>query len=1173
MKQDSIWHRQPHHGRHPFQSAKLRRMLKTVSAFLMIVLLGLLSALAEIQAQQTSSSKTVAARPKIVTLDELKTRRAAIGNRQNLDAELKADSQKNLDGAIAELELAAGFNQQLQEISQLIEPAPARLKVLQAELKKPYPVPDIIREQAQQMDIAQLEQQLSQEKARLAVDQAQLQKWNEHLSSEKTAIRQLPEKRAITARRINEIQAELADLREVYESDIVKFTKMLRLNSEREKLNAESKLNAQRQQSHNLLLDLFGMEVDVARRAVQYRSTKLAIWQAELQKFRQQEATQAQQEAREAMTRTRTLPRVIQDQFDINIQLAAELEDILQEEGALRKRYNDYQSRLRALEKDLATNKRRFEYSVLTEDIGLTLHTQRLNLPSVDQFAANAGDRQRRLSEISEKQVTLGQMLPELAFPNALVQRLVDSVMFLSDIDRQSFDLKIQELIANRIEIVEKLKSGYNRISKLLQDIGFTTQNIINTANNLSLLLDRHLLWIRSSKRLSKTDLLNLGPAFRWAFGASVWSDLWQDVSLSVRQHVIIWSVGIIMAVTLLSTRHWTRRKLRDINTQVQQQPWQDSISLSLKALALTVLLAVIWPFIIAFPSLVLLELQLIEPHTRATASGLLGAAKVLLILNLLYHISGKNGLAHLHFRWAESARQSLRHNLAWFIPIAFGCHFIVPVVNSIPAPEYSDSLVTFALMIWSVAVVIILIRTLRFKGGITSVLVQKDPKSWLARMRYVWFPLVIAIPLLILYLTAQGYYYSALKIDQLMSMTTILIFGLIILKDMVLRLLMLTRRKIALQKARMVRQLQLEKQSDPDAAPAPAAADADQASPMESTIGMEAIDEQTRTLLKTGIFILGLAGLWSIWKPVFPALGILQNVDLWKYTMVIDGVSQLHAITLADTVVAVIIIAITIISVRNLPGLLEIILLNRLPMDPGARYAYAAIFRYSLTAVGIIVALNIIGIRWSSLRWLVAALGVGIGFGLQEIVANFICGLIILFERPVRVGDIVTVGTTEGIVTKIRIRATTIRDWDLKELLVPNKEFVTTRLLNWSLSDRMTRLLVPVGVALGSNIEKAFALMKEAAAENEFVLADPEPVVSFDAFGDYGLTLTLRAYLSPAGTDNLITTRTELHQAINQKFTDAGIEISLPQRNVHLDTNGPLDVRVMSGLSAPKSA
>jgi potassium efflux system protein len=195
----------------------------------------------------------------------------------------------------------------------------------------------------------------------------------------------------------------------------------------------------------------------------------------------------------------------------------------------------------------------------------------------------------------------------------------------------------------------------------------------------------------------------------------------------------------------------------------------------------------------------------------------------------------------------------------------------------------------------------------------------------------------------------------------------------------------------------------------------------------------------------------------------------------------------------------------------------------------------------------------------------------VGIGFGLQEIVANFISGLIILFERPVRVGDIVTVGDTDGVVTKIQIRATTIRNWDRKELLVPNKEFVTGRLLNWSLSDQMTRVVVVAGVAYGSDVDKALALMREAAEEHEHILDDPAPVLSFEGFGDNSLTLILRAYLG--SIDYRIATITDLHKAINRKFADAGIVIAFPQRDLHLDTNGPLRVELRQGGDATQVA
>ena len=133
-------------------------------------------------------------------------------------------------------------------------------------------------------------------------------------------------------------------------------------------------------------------------------------------------------------------------------------------------------------------------------------------------------------------------------------------------------------------------------------------------------------------------------------------------------------------------------------------------------------------------------------------------------------------------------------------------------------------------------------------------------------------------------------------------------------------------------------------------------------------------------------------------------------------------------------------------------------VILQRLSFDAGSRFAVTTVVRYVIVVVGVVVTFGQLGIGWSKVQWLVAAVTVGLGFGLQEIFANFVSGLIILFERPIRVGDIVTIGGFSGRVTQIRIRATTIRQWDRKELVVPNKEFITGQLINWSLRTRCCR-------------------------------------------------------------------------------------------------------------------
>jgi potassium efflux system protein len=219
--------------------------------------------------------------------------------------------------------------------------------------------------------------------------------------------------------------------------------------------------------------------------------------------------------------------------------------------------------------------------------------------------------------------------------------------------------------------------------------------------------------------------------------------------------------------------------------------------------------------------------------------------------------------------------------------------------------------------------------------------------------------------------------------------------------------------------------------------------------------------------------------------------------------------------------------------------------------LAPGSSFAFTTTIRYLIVVVGIIMAFNKIGIEWGKVQWIAAAVTLGIGFGLQEIFANFVAGLIILFERPIRLGDIVTIAGVDGKVTQIRIRATTVRQFNNRELIVPNKEFITGQLVNWTLSDDVLRIDVPVGIAYGSDTELAHRLLVEAAMANSRVLHDPPPVAIFDNFADSSLSFILRVHI--AGIADLIPAKSELHFAVDKAFREAGIEISFPQTDIHI--------------------
>ena len=286
--------------------------------------------------------------------------------------------------------------------------------------------------------------------------------------------------------------------------------------------------------------------------------------------------------------------------------------------------------------------------------------------------------------------------------------------------------------------------------------------------------------------------------------------------------------------------------------------------------------------------------------------------------------------------------------------------------------------------------------------------------------------------------------------------------------------------------------------------------------------------------------------GIWYVWDNVLPALAMIGRHPLWT-------LNDQQQITLGALSLAVLVAILTVVVARNVPGLLEIVILRRLPLDRAVRFAIITVCRYLLIIVGVVIAFSEVGIGWSKVQWLVAAMTVGLGFGLQEIFANFISGLIILFEQPIRVDDVVTVGDVTGRVTKIKIRATTIRKWDQRELVMPNKEFITGTLINWTLSDTIIRRDFSVGIAYGSDIRKTERVLREIAAANPAVLKDPAPVVLFRGFGESSLDFELRVFLS--GMENYVPVWHGINCAIDDAFRQAGIEIAFPQQDVHIRT------------------
>lgn len=261
--------------------------------------------------------------------------------------------------------------------------------------------------------------------------------------------------------------------------------------------------------------------------------------------------------------------------------------------------------------------------------------------------------------------------------------------------------------------------------------------------------------------------------------------------------------------------------------------------------------------------------------------------------------------------------------------------------------------------------------------------------------------------------------------------------------------------------------------------------------------------------------------------------------------------------ITVSNLIMFVLVISVFVVLSRIIRKILHGQVFPRLAIDQGTQYTLLRITHYLILVSGALVAFQFIGIDLTGLAVIFGLLSVGIGFGLQNVTSNFVAGLILLFERPIKVGDRITVGDTEGDVVEINIRSTTIRSLNNIAIIVPNSEFVSSTVINWTYADQRIRLEIDVGVSYSSDLDTVLRSLQEVAEEHPEVLTDPGPEVLHAGFGDSSWNMRLRAWISNPKRHPQI--RSALNCAIVRKFRENGVEIPFPQRDLHV--RSPLPV------------
>jgi potassium efflux system protein len=1070
--------------------------------------------------------------------------------------------------------------EQRAQHEQAIAQAPAEIETARAEIAQPPG--EATPQPPPEATLAQLQQSLEQAQADFKAAQEKLRDIEAEPKRREGRLTEIPQQIAGGQNDLEEVEQELAALPFPGESPALTEARRTELAARRRQHQEELSAWEKERQRYEARRELLSMRRDRWQRRVSQGEKLVAAWQGIVDRRRTQEAEQQRREAVRAAARAH--PRV-QHIANENLELAKTRQKLQPESDLAQQQLAELGPDPEGLRKQLDGLVEKIDAVGLTNTVGLLLRNNRATLPDVRSYRRRIRQRQAKMADIEFDRLAYEDRYDALV---ESAERDVQQILTgldpeLPESDRNAIESEAREQLRLERQYLGDLNDELTLYFNRIEALNHKEQQIVELTERIADFIDERILWIRSAAPLRVTDGGDALKAMAWLASPAEWNRLgratWADARTDA---ALIVPIAVLLA-GLVVLRRWLKKRIRRM-TALLASPSTDTFGRSVEATAITLLRAAAWPIVLWSLAawLAVADTAAQVELGRALADGLRRGGVALFVLMLARELCLRGGLGDAHFRWHARNVKLVRRHVTWLLFIAVPGAFLVAAMLGQGNHAYEGSLGRLAYIIGMLAATAFLWQILRPRSGILRDYLARNRGGWVDRLHHVWYPLAVVAPLALIVLAAVGYFYTAVQLTRDLAETALLILTVLTLYGLLLRWLFVAQRRLAWAEAR-------KRAAEAEAARATATEGEAVAAPPvpveEKKLDITAIGAQTRQLLNGLALLAILIGFWGIWADALPAIGFLRGIELWQMGEVTaavvppeDGGAAAAAtpvvamVTLADLLMAIVILIVTAIVSKNIPGLLEITILQRLPFEPGGRYATTTILRYTISIVGVVIAFAAIGVTWQKVQWIAAAITVGLGFGLQEIFGNFISGLIILFERPIRVGDTVTVGDTSGTVTRIRIRATTVTDWDRKELVIPNKEFVTSKITNWSLSDPILRISISVGIAYGSDTIRATELLLEAARANPHVLEEPAPRALFLGFGESSLDLALRVFIP--NIDYYLSTKSELHEAIDKAFRKEGIEIAFPQRDIHVRTfraGVPVDVSMKPDADPPR--
>ncbi|QFU76623.1 mechanosensitive ion channel [Halioglobus maricola] len=1053
------------------------------------------------------------------TLDDIAAERAAITSDSSLTEENRSSLLANLDRAQNQLEAANRFREQTAQFKAVMSEADNQTASFNQKLKDAQEAAEDAPPTAPtDASAADLEGQIT-------LLLAERQALSERRTQLLTEVDELPARRKVIKTRLVELQSQaqtpvsesLPEIPRERVPALLAQAQLLANTAEKEALETEVLSEPSRGQ-------IAAAERTWLGQAIESADSLLAVLNDSLEAARSSATAQQLETTYQLQEQLATQDPRLKTFARHNRELAQHLQQTAALTDTARNNGLSMQRLLESIEQDAALMQRRLDVAGRKELLGRVMITRLSSLPDIDELQR---DMERRNELIASTSLTQIDTEEDFRALNERQEYLDVLVPDLASWDKDSRNL-VNELVDQRSALLEDNLKGMSSLLSQLLDNNDNTARLIDSTEEFHRFLLGNLLWVRN---FSYVDIGMLSDQLKNLLAPRYWQQLPRQLSSGYQEQP--WSSALLILFLASLLLRW---RLRPTYNELLSRPILVSGSTLwhiLAGLICSVLLVLPWPLLVYIAGYLLKAAQPASELSDALAEALKLTARVLLALLFTRLLCSRLGVGRRFLKWDARMLDSIRNELNWAGPVVGIALVIDLTAFYLETLASGGPLGALATAVIAGSIIVFCVR-----------LMQQDIFSE-DRTLIIALRVISAVAAAVIGMQLVGLLFAGEIYLLALGRSIVLLGAIKLIGDVLERWLLILRSRIERQ-AREEQKNQLDEGDE-------------SSEETDDNLDLSSLSEAHRKLLAMGRFISLAVGLYIIWSPLLPALSLLDSAVLWQVTDSTASDGALRSITLFDLFVSGVILTVTALVTRHLPSLSEVFMREWFNISAGARYASSILMQYLVIAIGASMFLSTIGWEWGKVQWLVAALGVGIGFGLQEIVANFISGIIILFERPVRVGDIISVGQSEGVVRKINPRATVIETFDNKEHLIPNKELITGQVINWSLSETAVRIVVPVGVAYGSDVRKAMDIMLETALEVDLVLAEPEPVVTFEDFGDNALVLWLRCF----GSDNRPRAWTELRTIIYEKFTAAGIVIAFPQRDIHLDTSAPLQIEL----------